>query len=173
MPSNEHDDDDPALEQFLADCRRCMAACPTLWGEVSEAPPMDRVELTTDAMVVEAHANREGQTYPTAEQAIANLPGAPGAVRPPARCPPDGYGCRPPPGVRHRGGRERPGPAFRERGAPPLTTETKKAIPALWEQAQARLRGAVEEVECLPVTTCNRKPANLQSAHFSTGIICN
>ncbi len=73
MPT-DNDDDDPALAQFLADCRRYMADFPTLWSEVGEAPAIDLVEVTTDALVAEAHANREDDVYPTAEQLVRNLP---------------------------------------------------------------------------------------------------
>lgn len=51
-----------------------MAECPTLWGDVNQAPPIEPVEVTTDHLVAEAHANRAGLEYPTVEQAIANLP---------------------------------------------------------------------------------------------------
>ena len=74
MPPDDHDNDDPALEQFLEDCCRFMADFPILWSEVSEVPVMDRVEMTTDQLVAEVHANREGEAYPTAEQLVRNLP---------------------------------------------------------------------------------------------------
>ena len=41
---------------------------------MNQAPAMEPVEVTTDAPVAEAHANRAGLEYPTAEQAVANLP---------------------------------------------------------------------------------------------------
>ena len=73
MPT-DNDDDGPAPEQFLEDCRRYMARFPTLWGEMSETPVVERVEVTTDQLVAEAHANREDAVYPTAEQLVRNLP---------------------------------------------------------------------------------------------------
>jgi hypothetical protein len=73
MPSNE-DDQDPELKHFLENCRRFMADFPTLWGEVGEVQPTESVEMTTDQLVAEAHAHREGQAYPTAEQLVRNLP---------------------------------------------------------------------------------------------------
>ena len=73
MPSND-DDQAPELEHFLEDCRRFMAAFPTLWGEQEDAPVLDWGEVATDQMVTNAHANREGEVYPTAEQLVRNLP---------------------------------------------------------------------------------------------------
>ena len=73
MLSND-DDQAPELKPFLEDCRRFMADFPTLWGEVGDAPALDWVEVTTDQLVADAHANREGEVYPTAEQLVRNLP---------------------------------------------------------------------------------------------------
>ena len=73
MPSND-DDQAPELKHFLEDCRRFMADFPMLWGEQGDAPAIDWVEVTTDQLVADAHANRESEVYPTAEQLVRNLP---------------------------------------------------------------------------------------------------